>query len=82
MGSVIIKESVERVGEVSITKVEYEFESYEDFASWQADKNKALTDAITSLTGGYGGSILDEFEDPETSAVVDINVKPKKGTLN
>lgn len=78
MAAVKITDSIERVGEASITKVEYEFESYEDFASWQADKNKAITDALTSLTGGYGGSILDEFEDPETSAVVDINVKKKE----
>lgn len=62
MAGIKITDSIERVGEVSITKVEYEFESYEDFASWQADKNKALTDAITSLTGGYGG---DSIDDPE-----------------
>jgi len=77
MGSIKITDSIKRVGEASITKVEYEFSSYEDFASWQADKNKALTDAITNLTGGYGGSILDEFTDPETSAVVDTKVTKK-----
>lgn len=62
MGTIHITDSIERYGESTVTKVEYEFESYEDFASWQADKNKALTDAITSLTGGYGG---DSIDDPE-----------------
>ena len=62
MGSVKITDSIERYGESTITKVEYEFESYEDFASWQADKNKALTDAITSLTGGYGVDSIDDHE--------------------
>jgi hypothetical protein len=72
MGSVKITDSIERVGESTVTKVEYEFESYEDFASWQADKNKALTDAITSLTGGYGGDTLDE------PMFADIQVKKKE----
>lgn len=62
MGTIRITDSIERYGESTVTKVEYEFESYEDFASWQADKNKALTDAITSLTGGYGGDSMDESE--------------------
>ena len=62
MGKITITDSIERYGESTVTKVEYEFESYEDFASWQADKNKALTDAITSLTGGYGGDSMDDYE--------------------
>lgn len=62
MGTIRITDSIERVGEASITKVEYEFESYEDFASWQTDRNKALTDAINSLTGGYGGDTMDDSE--------------------
>ena len=79
MGKITITDSIERVGEASITKVEYEFESYEDFASWQADKNKALTDAITSLTGGYGGDSIDGQE----TMFSDIQVKKKtKETLN
>lgn len=73
MAGIKITDSIERVGEVSITKVEYEFESYEDFASWQADKNKALTDAITSLTGGYGGDTLDD-----QPMFADIQVKKKE----
>lgn len=78
MGSVKITDSIERVGEASITKVEYEFESYEDFASWQADKNKALTDAITNLTGGYDGDSIDG-----QPMFADIQVKKKtKETLN
>lgn len=76
MASVKITDSIERYGESTVTKVEYEFESYEDFASWQADKNKALTDAITSLTGGYG----DRLDEP---MFADIQVKKKtKETLN
>lgn len=62
MAGIKITDSIERYGESTVTKVEYEFESYEDFASWQADKNKALTDAITSLTGGYGGDSMDGSE--------------------
>ena len=76
MGTIRITDSIERYGESTVTKVEYEFESYEDFASWQADKNKALTDAITSLTGGYG---IDTLDDQPMFA--DIQVK-KKETIN
>ena len=79
MGTIRITDSIERYGESTVTKVEYEFESYEDFASWQVDKNKALTDAITSLTGGYGGDTLDGQE----TMFADIQVKKKtKETLN
>ena len=81
MGTIRITDSIERYGESTVTKVEYEFESYEDFASWQADKNKALTDAITSLTGGYGGDSMDAgFEEP-IPMFADIQVK-KKETIN
>lgn len=73
MGTIRITDSIERYGESPITKVEYEFESYEDFASWQADKNKALTDAITSLTGGYGGDSIDD----SGPMFADIQVKKK-----
>lgn len=76
MGTIRITDSIERYGESTVTKVEYEFERYEDFASWQADKNKALTDAITSLTGGYGGDSIDD-----QPMFADIQVK-KKETIN
>ena len=76
MAGIKITDSIERYGESTVTKVEYEFESYEDFASWQADKNKALTDAITSLTGGYGGDTID---DPEPlSAELKVTKKTTK----
>lgn len=76
MAGIKITDSIERVGEASITKVEYEFSSYEDFASWQADKNKALTDAITSLTGGYGGDTLDDTE--PLNAEIEVTKKETK----
>lgn len=62
MGSIRITDSIERVGDATITKVEYEFSNYEDFAAWQADKNKALADAITNLTAGYGADNMGGLE--------------------
>lgn len=83
MGSVVIKDSVEKVGDVSVSTVEYTFEHYPDFLDWQDRKNKSLTDAMIDM---YKGLSLkeegNEQEQSEQSAVVDIDVKKKKEKLH
>lgn len=49
MGSVKIKESIERVGDASVSTIEYEFSDSVDFLAWEADKVERLNTAIKSL---------------------------------
>jgi len=76
MGSVTLKDSVEKVGDASISTVEYVFSDIQDFLLWESSKRDAMNQAVKSfvdsqLFGGYEETVSEE------SAVVDINVKKK-----
>ena len=76
MGSVTLKDSVEKVGDASISTVEYVFSDIQDFLLWESSKRDAMNQAVKSFVDSqlFGG-----FEEPvEESAVVDINVAKKK----
>ena len=80
MGTVTLRDSVEKVGDASISTVEYIFSDIQDFLLWEASKRDAMNQAVKSFVDSqlFGG-----FEEPvEESAVVDINVKPKKEKLH
>lgn len=76
MGSVTLRDTVEKVGDSSISTVEYVFSDIQDFLLWEASKREAMNQAVKSfvdsqLFGGYG-------EEPvEETAVVDISVGKK-----
>lgn len=77
MGTVTLRDSVEKVGDVSISTVEYVFSDVQDFLLWEDSKRDAMNQAVKSFVDSqlFGG-----FEEPvgEESAVVDINVKKKE----
>lgn len=75
MGSVTLRDSVEKVGDASISTVEYVFSDIQDFLLWETTKRDAMNQAVKSFVDSqlFGG-----YEEPvEESAVVDINVKKK-----
>lgn len=75
MGSVTLKDSVEKVGDASISTVEYIFSDIQDFLLWESSKRDAMNQAVKSFVDSqlFGG-----FEEPvEESAVVDISVGKK-----
>lgn len=75
MGTVTLRDSVEKVGDASISTVEYVFSDIQDFLLWESSKRDAMNQAVKSFVDSqlFGG-----FEEPvEESAVVDINVKKK-----
>ena len=78
MGSVTLKDSVEKVGDASISTVEYVFSDIQDFLLWESSKRDAMNQAVKSFVDSqlFGG--FDATELPEESAVVDINVKKKE----
>ena len=76
MGSVTLRDSVEKVGDASISTVEYVFSDIQDFLLWESSKRDAMNQAVKSFVDSqlFGG-----YEEPvEESAVVDINVKKKE----
>jgi hypothetical protein len=76
MGSVTLKDSVEKVGDASISTVEYVFSDIQDFLLWESSKRDAMNQAVKSFVDSqlFGG-----YEEPvEETAVVDINVKKKE----
>lgn len=76
MGSVTIRDTVEKVGECSVSTVEYVFEEYSDFVAWKDHQNKQLKDSLMDIFGGLG-----ELPGEEQQAeIVDISVgkKPTK----
>ena len=76
MGSVTLRDSVEKVGDASISTVEYVFSDVADFFQWEQSKRDAMNQAVKSFVDSqlFGG-----YEEPiEESAVVDINVKKKE----
>jgi hypothetical protein len=81
MGTVTLRDSVEKVGDASISTVEYVFSDIQDFLLWEASKRDAMNQAVKSfvdsqLFGGYEEPV--EEVDSAASAVVDINVKKKE----
>lgn len=78
MGSVTIRDTVEKVGECSISTVEYVFEEYSDFVTWKDHQGKQLKDSLIGIFGGVGG-IEDALQRGEQQAdIVDISVGKKK----
>lgn len=75
MGSVIIKESVERVGEASISTIEYEFSDSVDFLAWESDKQERLTNALKSFVGGLDP--MDSVNYMDEPMVAEVKVKKK-----
>lgn len=49
MSVVKYKESVERVGDASVSTIEYEFSDSVDFLAWESDKQERLNKAFKSL---------------------------------
>ena len=76
MGSVKIVESVERVGDASISTVEYEFSDSVDFLDWEADKVERLNNALKSFVGGLDP--MDSVNYPEETMTGEIQIKKKE----
>lgn len=78
MGSVTLRDTVEKVGDASISTVEYVFSDMQDFLLWEASKRDAMNQAVKSFVDSqlFGG--FDTTEPVEETAVVDINVGKKK----
>lgn len=70
MGSVKIVESVERVGDASVSTIEYEFSDSVDFLAWESDRAEQLTNAVKSFTSAMYG-------EPDESMVADVVVTKK-----
>lgn len=70
MGSVIIKESVERVGDASVSTIEYEFSDSVDFLAWESDRAERMTNAVKSFANAMYG-------EPDEPMVADVQVKKK-----
>lgn len=78
MGSVTIRDTVEKVGECSIGTVEYVFEEYSDFVAWKDHQSKQLKDSLMDIFGGIG-DVEDALQREEQQAeIVDISVGKKK----
>lgn len=82
MGTVTLRDTVEKVGDASISTVEYTFSDAKDFFQWETSKRDAMNEAVKSfvdgqLFGGYGEEPVSEEVDATASAVVDINVGKK-----
>lgn len=78
MGSVTIRDTVEKVGECSISTVEYVFEEYSDFVAWKDHQSKQLKDSLIDIFGGIG-EVEDALQREEQQAdIVDISVGKKK----
>lgn len=78
MGSVTLRDTVEKVGDASISTVEYVFSDIQDFLLWESSKRDAMNQAVKSFVDSqlFGG--FDAKEPAEETAVVDINVSKKK----
>lgn len=78
MPKVTIRDSVEKVGECSISTVEYVFEDYSDFVAWKDHQSKQLKDSLMNIFGGIG-EVEDDLQQGEQQAeIVDISVGKKK----
>lgn len=70
MGSVIIKESVERVGDASVSTIEYEFSDSVDFLAWESDRADRTTAAVKSFANAM-------YADPDEPMTGEIKVTKK-----
>ena len=77
MGTVTLRDTVEKVGDSSISTVEYVFSDIQDFLLWEASKRDAMNQAVKSFVDSQLFSGFDATEPVEESAVVDINVGKK-----
>ena len=82
MGSVTLRDTVEKVGDASISTVEYVFSDIQDFLLWEKSKRDAMDQAVKSfvdsqLFGGFEEPVIEEV-DSTASAVLDINVAKKE----
>lgn len=77
MGNVTLRDTVEKVGDSSISTVEYVFSDIQDFLLWEASKRDAMNQAVKSFVDSQLFSGFDATEPVEESAVVDINVGKK-----
>lgn len=71
MGSVKLKESVERVGDASVSTIEYEFSDSVDFLAWESDKQERLTNALKGLYSGM------DYPEEQGSMVAEAKVTKK-----
>lgn len=80
MGTVTLRDTVEKVGDTSISTVEYIFSDIQDFLLWEASKRDAMNQAVKSFVDSqlFGG--FDATEPVEESMVADVQVtkKPKQ----
>lgn len=76
MGSVIIKESIERVGDASVSTIEYEFSDSVDFLAWESDRAERMTNAVKSFANAMYADTDGMFEEP-TPMVADVVVTKK-----
>lgn len=70
MGAVKIKESVERVGDASVSTIEYEFSDSVDFLAWESDRADRTTAAVKSFANVMYG-------EPDEPMVGEIKVAKK-----
>lgn len=79
MGSVRIVESIERVGDATVSTIEYEFSDSVDFLAWESDRAERMTNAVKSFTSAMYSDPDGMFEEP-TPMVADVVVtkKPKE----
>lgn len=73
MSAVKYKESVERVGDASVSTIEYEFSDSVDFLAWESDRAERMTNAVKSFANAMYG----EPDEPMVADVV-VTKKPKE----
>lgn len=55
MGSIKIVESVERVGDATVSTIEYEFSDSVDFLAWESDRAERTTAAVKNFASAMYG---------------------------
>jgi hypothetical protein len=82
MGSVTLRDTVEKVGDASISTVEYVFSDIQDFLLWESSKRDAMNQAVKSFVDSqlFGDHLSGEspFENEEAGNVTEIKVAKKK----
>lgn len=82
MGSVTLRDTVEKVGDASISTVEYIFSDIQDFLLWEASKRDAMNQAVKSFVDSqlFGDHLSGEtpFENEDVGNVTEIKVAKKK----
>ena len=70
MGSVKIVESIEKVGDASVSTIEYEFSDSVDFLAWESDRADRTTTAMKNFASAM-------YAEPEEPMVADVVVAKK-----